>query len=144
MNEIFQQNQPADVLEDIVKPPIYSKRAIWGFSFFFTPVFGGILLMQNLKSIGKRKEGNTVLIISILVTVAIITALTVFDIQSRFFTFLCNFSGAALLTEFFSKKYIPNDEDYDKKPIWKPLIIGILICIALIAIAYWGQDQVAY
>ena len=30
------------------KLKIYSERAIWGFSFVFTTVFGGVLLMQDL------------------------------------------------------------------------------------------------
>ena len=142
MNETYHETEKVDVLENIIKPPIYSKKAIWGFSFFFTPVFGGILLVQNLKDIGKKKEANIVLLISILITVLIISIIAVFDVKGSSMTFLCNIAGGAIISEYFYKKYFPDEIDYEKKKIWKPLIIGIIICVAFFFFAFWAQDQV--
>lgn len=142
MNGMYQQPETIDKLEGVIKPFIYSKRAIWGFSFFFTPIFGGILLMQNLKDIDKKKEANLVLVLSILMTVLTIIIITIFKINGRSISFLCNMGGAAILTEYFYKKYFPDEADYEKKKIWKPLIIGVVICVAFILLAFLGRGQV--
>ena len=41
---------------------IYSKRAIFWFFFLLGPVFGGVLLMMNLKEAGYKKAINSILI----------------------------------------------------------------------------------
>ncbi|MCF0063194.1 hypothetical protein MUK70_10555 [Dyadobacter chenwenxiniae] len=62
------EHTPPDLnQENTVK--IYSKRAIWGFSVFFAPVFGGFLLRQNLMNSNRNKEANLMLLISIVFTV---------------------------------------------------------------------------
>ncbi len=142
MNVANEQDYNVDKLEGILKPMIYSKRAIWGFSFFFTSIFGGILLMQNLKDIEKRKEANLVLVVSILLTVLTVVIISFFNIQNRSVSFLCNIGAAGILTEIFYKKYFPDEADYDKKKIWKPLIIGICISVALFLLAVLIQKQV--
>ncbi len=141
MNEVLQPDETVDKLSGIIKPKIYSKQAIWGFSVFFTPLFGGILLMQNLKEIEKRKEANLVLILSLLMTIATITIVAIFNIQSRFTSFFLNFAGAAVLTEYFYKKYFPNEAEYERKKIWKPLIIGAVIIVLFILLLVLAQDQ---
>lgn len=141
MNEINQQAEQIDKLDGILKPKIYSKRAIWGFSVFFSSIFGGILLMQNLKDIGKRKQANIVLIVSILLTALTVVIVVVSGIKDRSVGFICNIVSAAILTELFFKKYIPDEIEYDKKKIWKPLIIGLVIFGAFIFLELWGQNQ---
>jgi Na+/proline symporter len=141
MNEGFQQSETIDKLEGLVKPMIYSKRAIWGFSVFFTPLFGGILLMQNLKDIDKRKEANLVVIISIIMMVATIFITIFSGIKNTSTSLICNICGASVLTEYFYRKYFPDQADYDKKKIWKPLIIGVSICVALFLFAFMGRYQ---
>ncbi len=143
MYDNLQQPEPTDKLDGIVKPVIYSKQAIWGFSVFFTPLFGGILFMQNLKDISKRKEANLVLVISLLLTALIIFINIAFDIKSRYVTFLCNLGAALILSEYYYKKYFPDEADYEKKKIWKPLIIGILICVAFVILALVAENQAA-
>lgn len=48
---------------------IYSKNAIWLFLIFFAPIFGGILLCQNLIDFYKKKEANIVLLTTIAFTI---------------------------------------------------------------------------
>lgn len=38
-----------EIPEEMTYPEIYSSKAIWGFTIFFSSIFGGILLMQNLR-----------------------------------------------------------------------------------------------
>jgi len=118
---------------------IYSKKAIWGFSIFFSTIFGGILLMLNLKDIDRKKEANTVLIFSIIFTALTIFIVNIQETPNSSLTFLCNIVGGMILSEYFYKKYFPNDESYGKKKIWKPLIISIAITIPLILAMIYGM-----
>ena len=140
MSELYQQTETEDKLEGLIKPMIYSKRVIYVFSIFFSSIFGGILLMQNLKDIGKKKEANVVLLVSILLTVSTIIIANI--IKGRSIALICNIGGAAVLSEYFYKKYFPDEIDYEKKKIWKPLIIGIVVSVIFILFIFWAQDQV--
>jgi hypothetical protein len=118
--------------EEFDKVSLYSKKAIMGFSICFTTIFGGVLLMQNLKDIGKKKEANIVLGISFIYTILSIILVNFINSTNSSKTFIFNVFGGVLLSHYFFTKYIPNEESYRNKPIWKPLIISILITIPFI------------
>jgi len=141
MNESYQQTETEDKLTGIVKPLIYSKRAVYGCAVLFSSLFGGILLMQNLRDTGRMKEANIVLGVSVLLTAATIFIANM--TQGRSVVLICSIGGAALLSEYFFKKYFPNEAEYGKKKIWKPLIIGLAITAIFIFFIFWGQGQVA-
>lgn len=106
---------------------IYSKGTIFGFTFFFTTIFGGVLLMQNLRDIGRKKKANLVLVLSILFTILSMFIVNMPDEPTSYLPLLCNIAGGLILSEFFYKKYFPEDSHFAKKKIWKPLIISLLI-----------------
>ena len=133
---------------------IYSKGAILGFSAFFGVIFGGVLLMLNLRAAGFKRAAWQVLIFSIFyhilsgiiisstgmkINVAAIKAgangaqLSPEQVQSVValyaLTLIVNIAGGLVLTRYFFKKYFP-DNDYYPKPIWTPLLVAILIAIA--------------
>ena len=118
--------------ETTTQPKIYSKKAIWGFSILFSAIFGSVLLMQNLKDIGKKKESYIVLILSILYTALTIYIVNIPEKPKTSLTYLCNAIGGLILTEYVYKKHFPNDQNIEKKKIWKPLIISTLIIIPFI------------
>ena len=129
------ENKPLDegsIITPESNPKIYSKMAIRGFSIFFTSIFGGVLLMQNLKDIGKRKEANMILLFSILFTAVSIYIVNIPEKPKSSLTMLCNLIGGYILSDYFYKKYFPTDDNYEKKKIWKPLIISILITIPFV------------
>lgn len=108
---------------------IYSKRAVWGFSIFFTPLVGGILLVQNLRQIGKKRDAYLVLGIAIVLTAITACVVNVPEKPRSGLTNICNFIGGAFLSEVLFKKYIRNPTDYANKKVWKPLIISVLVSI---------------
>lgn len=110
-------------------PPIYSKKAIMGFSVFFSPVFGGFLLMKNLRSIGRVKAGYLVLLLSIALTAITIYVVSLPEKPTSGLSFICNGAGGALLAEVLHKRNFPFEASYKKKPIWIPLIFGLAICL---------------
>ena len=54
--------------EEEVPPILFSKRAIRGFTIFFSTLFGVVLLMHNLKKMNKRKARMEVLFFGIFYT----------------------------------------------------------------------------
>ena len=131
----------ADAFEKIENPKIYSKKAIWGFSVFFSAIFGGVLLMQNLRDVGRKKEANQIFIYSIIYTIITTVIINAFDKQNTSMNLLFNMAGGAILSEYYFKNYFPNDEELKKKKIRKPLIISILITIPLVVAAIYAREN---
>lgn len=116
---------------------IYSKKVIWVFSIIFSTIFGGVLLMYNLIDIGKRKEAALVLGFSVIYTFLAVYISNIPEHPKTSITYLFNFIGGAILTEIFFKKHFSREDQYQKKKIWKPLIISILISLPfIIALIY--------
>jgi len=122
------------------KPPIaiYSKWAVLGFSIFFSTVVGSILLMLNLRAIGNKRAGYIVLLFGIAykVITGILLGLiipppkvsaTMQEILSNpkliYYSLAVDLLGAAILTEYFFKKYIPANNGYERKGIGIPLLV---------------------
>lgn len=119
---------------------IYSKKAILGFSAFFAPVFGGVLLRQNLVEDNRKKEANVVLLASIAFTVLTFLIVSVIERPAGLATYLINMGWGSILTEYFFKKYFPND-NYQHKKIWKALLISIAIIIPFILAAIYAPKE---
>ena len=131
------QNQTLDELAlTDVKPKIYSRHAIWGFSFLFSPLVGGILLSQNLKDIGNKRKANSVLITAISMTIVLLIIAYLPTRPIPLLPIIYNGAGGLLFSEFYFRKYFSSGEDYEKKKIWKPLLIcfGIILAFFLAAI----------
>ena len=116
--------------DEIVK--IYSKKAVWGFSIFFTTIFGGVLLMQNLRDLNKKKEGYQVLVFSILYSALGIYLASLTETANTSMNFAVHVVGGIILTGFFFKRYVPDESNLPKKKIWKALIISLLIILPFV------------
>jgi hypothetical protein len=140
--ELDENNVPEEQEGDYVE--IYSKKAIFWFSILAMPLIGGVLLVLNLRAAGFKKAAYTVAIFSVLYTAISDLAvseylihfkvnLTVYNTNLFILSLLSialNIAGALILTEYFFKKYFPED-DYYPKSIASPLFITVLIIIAL-------------
>ena len=117
--------------EKLVLPILYSKKAIQGFTIFFTTIFGAVLLMHNLKEMNKLKARNQVLIFGIVFT--ILSAILLNYLPKMFFiTLLFNLIGYAVLIEFFWKNHLEKELEFTKKEVCKPLTISITIVLLLL------------
>jgi hypothetical protein len=123
------ENKMQDWIDQEEMPKIYSSLAIRGFCVFFTTIFGGVLLMQNMLNIGNKKVAGMVLGGSILYTALSIYLVQLMDKPQTSLTLGINLIGGLILTEAVQKRFIPNESSHPKKKIWKPLIISILIII---------------
>jgi len=123
------------------KLKIYSRKAIWGFSIFFSPIFGGILLMRNLAALGKKKIANLILILSVVYTVITFIIVNIPEESISALTMGFNFAGGYVLSEYFYKLHIPNADEYPKKKIWKALIISIIITLPIVLALIYSMNM---
>jgi hypothetical protein len=130
---------PTDHLLDLeVNAPIYSRNAIRIFAIFFSAIFGGVLLMQNLKDMEKPREARIALFSSIGITILVVILSSLLRQTSSSLGIILNVLGASVLSDYIFKKYIPNEDEHPKKTVWKPLIIGLLIFVPLLAFSIYG------
>lgn len=126
--------EPEENQEEAVD--IYSKNAIRGFSIFFSTIFGGVLLFQNLREVGHKKAANAVLFFSIFYTLIGVAAADSIPHAGNGVPIVFNVIGGFILSDYFFPKYFP-DNDYYPKPIWRALGFSLLICLTLIMILYY-------
>jgi hypothetical protein len=123
----------AKVVTDPNAPLLYSKGTIRGFCVVFTTIFGAVLLSSN---IGNTKKKWTVIGFGIIYTGLTILIANVIP-TNTFWVLLLNTAGGLGLTTTFWDKYVGKETQYRAKPIWKPLIISVIITIPfLLAIIY--------
>ena len=125
--------QPEENQDEAVE--IYSRRAIRGFAIFFSPLFGGILLMINLRNVGYKKAANLVLAGSLAYTFLMGIAINYVLPANGMSTIVFSVIGGILLADYVFPKYFP-EEDYYPKPIWTPLLIGIGMCVLFFTLMY--------
>lgn len=111
-------------------PQLYSKTLILVFAILFSTIFAAVLLMVNLRTLGKRKEAIWVLLFSIIYLFATALILQAFSLSPSM-TFIANVIGAAILNEFFWNKFIGRDVAYQKKSWIKPALISVGIALLL-------------
>jgi hypothetical protein len=125
---------------------IYSKWAILGFSIFFSTIVGSILLMLNLRSLGNKRAGYVVLFFGL--AYKVVTGLllgfiipapkanaTIQEIFSNpkliYYSLAVDVLGAAILTEYFFKRYIPDNNSYERKGIGMPLLVIFMLTLLI-------------
>jgi hypothetical protein len=124
--------------KELSLPLLYSKRAIQGFTLFFSTIFGAILLMQNLKEMNKPVARNQVLVFGVAYTIASVILLNYLP-KMFFVTLLFNIFGYAILSEYFWNKNLGNQLKFKKKEIWKPLTITFVVMFFLLLLQFLPQ-----
>jgi hypothetical protein len=114
------------VFEEFENPILYSKKAVQGFTIFFGPLFGAVLLMFNLKAVNKPKARMQVLIFGIGYTLLSFVGLSYLP-KMFFITLIFNVIGYVVLVEYFWNQNLGKELQYTTKEITKPLIISLLI-----------------
>ena len=127
------KNWKYNIVTDEDAPILYSRKAIYFFSCFFSVISGGILLSINLKRVNRKDVIWIVLGYSIAYTVISFYILSQFKTNSVLNIMVCML-GSFTLFNFFWKKYIGTETKYQTKPIWIPL--GI--CIGIFSLFAWA------
>ena len=117
--------------EEVVS--LYSRSAVFGFSIFFSTIFGSILLMINLRRLGEKRKGFEILLLGI--AYAVLSSVLV-DLAGAnlVLSLVLNVLGGYLMSTYFWAKYIGLEFSHEKQSILIPLILGI--AMSLIATQY--------
>ncbi len=122
------------VVKDPNAPLLYSKGTIRAFSLIFSTIFGAVLLSSNIND-NKRK----LIVIGFGV---IYTAVTIMIMNlippNTFYVLILNTAGGLGLTSTFWNKYVGQETEYRARPIWKALMISIIITIPFIIAIIYG------
>ena len=129
----------------IENPELYSKTSLFGFTIFFSTIFGAFLLMQNFSRLGYFKARNQVLTFGIVYTFANIILLSVLP-PNLLTSFLINVLGYTILSEIFWNRILGKEIKYTKRSIRTHLaisigIVSLLIIIQLLAFQYLEIPQ---
>jgi hypothetical protein len=123
-----------NVVTDPNAPLLYSKGAIRAFSLLFSTIFGAVLLSYDILDIKKKW---IVICFGIIYTALTITIMNLIP-PNTFYVLLLNTAGGLGLTSTFWDKYVGKETKYRAKPIWKPLVISIIITIPLLLALIYG------
>jgi hypothetical protein len=154
--ELEENNIPEEQGDDAVE--IYSKRAIFWFSVLASPLFGGVLLMLNLKAAGYKTAMYVVSAFTILyyfaanLLLAYLIDIYKIDLQAYQAKLMAykgntdivdgkvvlllavgvaaNIIGGLILSQYFFRKYFP-EKDYYPKSIVSALLITIVVILLL-------------
>ena len=132
--KFFSTDWKFNVVNDQNAPALYSRKAIYFFTSFFSVVFGGILMSINLKKVNRKDAIWIVLVYSVAYVVAQVLILSQFKMNGTL-TLVVSMIGSFALYNFFWKKYIGIETKYRTKQIWIPLIIGVGIFSLLLLAA---------
>lgn len=114
-----------------MKLKFYSKEAIAGLTLL-SPILGCILFSYNLREIGKGRL-SPYFVIAGLLWILLIKRLLKGTIDDPLFQLLiAGISGSLLMTFFIWDKFLSSYPVYEKKKIWKPVLVFLSICVALI------------
>jgi hypothetical protein len=138
--EIFGNQWKKNVVTDENAPEYYSERAIYMFSAFFSVIFGSVLLALNCRHTDEKKGVWEVIAFGVVYTGLQLWLLSMIP-RNTGLTLVFSMGGALIMNHFFWKKYIGKDTKYRTKPIWKPLIIGLIIFTPLFLAAIYGGAE---
>ena len=119
---------------DTPTPPLYSSRAIRGFSTIFSAIAGGLLLAQNLRDVGRPEAARNALLGSIGYTALMVwlTSYLPARMGGSSIGLVIGLAGGLGLNAYF-EKILPNKDDFPAKSIRKPLLICLLIFVPIVA-----------
>jgi hypothetical protein len=124
-------------------PKIYSKKAILGFSILLSPLFGGVLLYQNLIEVKKKKEAYMILGLSVLMTIATLVIVNIPENPKSSLAYLCGIAGGSIFSYYFMPKYFPDEDQLPKKSLWKPAIIAVIIVVIFVLLLIYSDSLAA-
>jgi len=119
-----------NIVSDIDAPEYYSQTAIYVFSILFSVFFGSVMMAINLKN--SQKEWGWPILFGFLFTAIFIFIGQFIPNPSTGLSLIVNAVGVAILYQIFWNKHISKNTQFRAKPIWIPLIIGILLTIPVV------------
>lgn len=113
------------------KPVLYSPQFVFIFGILFSVLGGGILMAMNLMQLKKIKAARFAVLSALTYSISIYILLEVLGITNPIVSVLSTFLGLFLLEQFIWKKEVSPNLVFEKRAIWKPIVVGLLIALPL-------------
>ena len=128
---VFSNRDQNNLIEDPDAPLLYTRRAVYIFSFLFSTLFGSILMAMNVAKTDRPGRAVWVVLYGIVYTL-IIVFLSASANMGPAFSVVTAIAGAYGLELFFWNRFIGSETLYRARPIWVPLIIGLVIAAIVV------------
>jgi len=131
---LFNDAETIKQVADPDAPAFYTKKAIYIFSILFSVLFGSIMLAVNVSKTSKPVKVLWVLLYGLAFTIAEVIVAERFHFSTAL-AIIAGIIGSYPLTYFFWGTFLGNSTLYRVKPIWIPLIIGVVISALFVILA---------
>lgn len=115
------------------KPRLFPENSLFVFSIIFSTFFASIVMAFNLKEVNKQKAMLPLLFFGGLYTVTVASITQQLEAAGLILAIVLNGLGAFIILKYFWRPYIGSQE-YEKRSMLTPLLIGLLIAIPLVYI----------
>jgi hypothetical protein len=122
-----------------LKPKFYTKSVIIAFSILLSTFFGALLFSYNLIEAGKKKGILNVILFTVLWNFVLGKMLGNIIHNTLIVFGITNLAGGIILAFLFWKIYLKEKVDFDRKKVWGPLILLIVIYGAFISFLLLNQ-----
>jgi hypothetical protein len=112
-------------------PILYSPKFIFIFGALFSVFGGGILMALNFIQLKKIKAAKLVVLASLTYTFLLIYLFDILEVKNAIISLMSSLFGIYLLEQLIWKKEFPTEINYEKRAIWKPILIGIAIALPM-------------
>jgi hypothetical protein len=118
-------------------PLFHSQQTILICSVLFSVFFGSILLCINLSKYKLIRPIIEVIVFAVLYTTLQLSVLSKMQ-QNSLLTLIFSYIGGHLLNYFFWNRYIGAETKYRARAMWKPILIGFIMLIPFVYLAFNG------
>jgi hypothetical protein len=116
-------------------PSYFSQGTIILFSIIFSPLSGAVLLASNIFRTTSRKGFGIVLLFGFVFSLLSVASTTL-DQKLPVSVLILNVAGGIALSQFFWKKYIGENADYERRPIWQVIIPFLVFLVIELLVLY--------
>lgn len=121
---LFSTNWGLGIVDNKEASALYSRKAIFFFTLFFSVLFGGVLQFLNMVKL-RNKQGQLVVAVYTVLYGIISTMVLLHLKRSTSLTLFINLLGSYPLYIYIWRKYIGDYTEYRPRNIWIPLVIGL-------------------
>jgi hypothetical protein len=129
---IFNSDYKYAIVEDPDAPLMYTRVAIYVFAVLFGALFGSIMMAINIAKTGRNNAVAGVILFGVGFTIVQVYVLNSMPNPSGSLSIVFAFISAFCLDYLFWKPYIGYSSFYRSRPIWVPLIIGVILAALLV------------
>ena len=126
-----------NIVTDESAPLLYSRRAIYTFTFFGGAVFGAVMLSMNMNTVGKVKEVLYAMSFGILFMIGVIY-LTSMGINLPSVG-VANLLVGWIFDAFFWTRFVGKDTKYRRRPILVPTIVVVVLNVLVFLPRFLGM-----